>query len=353
MVLVLVLVAGSISEGDQLQLEERLYKKLERFCDNLEDFNEGVTRKRESLERHAASLRFIADEMDKVHKDVTEDVVFWSSISVGGDLIHAGGIILDYMGKASPMVSVVGLGISCIGGYLRESACSSEQDHQMKNQIFADKTFKECEEDLQEISTLYRELQGKAQDLAEEEGLSGTKFQKMMMEIKIRLSYLQPARIEKKYSDLTSHLLKVMLALVSNSEQILAVKDTFLKSTPVGGSQKSEAISPVSQQSIGEMPRDASLEPLPRETDPLYDGASKEVAAVPRKKENAKYLAKAVTAAASLYQDGKELYKGIMHLNEGARSELAKNLREVAAYLENVILRLGRILPKEDQGSRF
>ncbi|XP_069478120.1 uncharacterized protein [Ambystoma mexicanum] len=330
-ILMLVSVVLGITRGDHQKLEDRLYRRLEGLCDDLEDFNTVLTRKRDSLEKHAMSLRFIADEMDTIHKDAAEDMVMWSAVAFTGDALNLGGVVLDYMGKGSPVISLVGIGISTVGGYLRESASSGEEEQHFHNKKVADKTFAECEQDLHEISDLHHEIKAKLLDLEYEEGLLGTKIHQKFMEIKRRLNYFKPSAIEKKYDDLKSNLVTFVASLAIYAETVPSLKDTFSKETS----------------------KSAIIEPFVGQTNPTPSGSSEVVSGEIVKKgplANAGHIVKAGVAAASLYRDGKELYKGILHLNQGAKSKLAENLREMAAYLDNVIERLDRMLPKGSRG---
>ncbi|XP_069478282.1 uncharacterized protein [Ambystoma mexicanum] len=329
-ILLLVSAVFGIIQGDHQKLEDRLNQRLEGLCDDLEDFNSILARKRHSLEKHAMSLRFIADEMDTIHKDIAKDMVMLSAVAFAGDALNMGGVVLDYMGKGSSVISLVGKGISTVGGYLRESASSSEEQH-FHNKKVADKTFAECEQDLHEISDLHHEIKAKLQDLEYEEGLLGTKIHQKFMEIKRRLNYFKPSAIEKKYDDLKSNLITFVASLAIYTETVTSLKDTFSKETS----------------------KSAIIEPFVGQTNPTPSGSSEVVSGEIVKKgplANAGHIVKAGVAAASLYRDGKELYKGILHLNQGAKSKLAENLREMAAYLDNVIERLDRMLPKGSRG---
>ncbi|XP_078500736.1 uncharacterized protein LOC144755556 [Lissotriton helveticus] len=312
-------VAGFV-QGDGWEQDNRLYKKLEKFSDQLEDFNHAVSIKKVSLTKHAASLRVVAAEIDKVHQEVTTGQVVGSGVAVGGGLITATGIALEVFKEASPLTSLTGEAISLLGSYCQYTASSKEQEEEMKNGILANKILDLCEQDLKEISDMYLIIQARFMFLEEEEEHHGIIFQKKLIEIKTRFPHFLPAKIKRNHMDLNRKLVSFVVTAAKKSGLIESTKDKFFASPK-------------------EMPDPASQ--------PTKGGDFKEETALSTKVSRTSRViqaAQAASTAAYLYQNSKELYNGITHLNEGARSELAENIRNVASNIEEVIQSLDQVL---------
>ncbi|KAJ1196016.1 hypothetical protein NDU88_005276 [Pleurodeles waltl] len=298
-----------------------LFKRVEKLCDQLEDFNHVVSVKKHSLAKHAANLHFVADEIDKVHREVTKGQVVGAGIAVGGGLIATTGIALEVFKKASPLTYIAAEAISLLGNYYQSTSWSKEQEEDMKNGIIANKILDSCEHDLQVISDMYRIIQARFMFLEEEEGLHGTIFHKKLTEIQIRFPHILPPKIKRNHVDFKSQLSSFVLNVAMKSGLITLAKDSFFGSS----------------YDAPQFMKDADF----KQGTALSTKVSRTSKVI--------QVAQAASTAVFLYQNSKELYKGIIHLNEGARSELAENMREVAAHIEEVIRSLDENIPKEQR----
>ncbi|XP_069478122.1 uncharacterized protein [Ambystoma mexicanum] len=318
--LLLVLVMLSIPQGDCQTEYNRLNQNLEGFFDDLEYYHKIVSEKQISLAKHADTLRSLAGEVDKVHKEAAADLAWKAGAAVGGDLINIGGLVLEFLKTGSPLISVVGQGISLLGAYAHETAQEDqlETHSQMKN--IAEGIFRACERDLEEMSGMFQEMVDKFSNLEQEQGLLGTVLHKKLMEIKIRFPHFQLPKIKGRYINVKSRTVDFMVNLATASGGIRAVKKYF-------GSSK--------------------------EVSPAPDGALRELSAVEKRMSTthlAIHLAKGAIAAVQLYQDGKDFYQDLLHLKAGARSELAESLWEVASSIDGVIETLHGSFPEEMRG---
>ncbi|XP_078542469.1 uncharacterized protein LOC144828267 [Lissotriton helveticus] len=338
--------AAGFVQGDGGEQDNRLYKKLEKFSDQLEDFNHLVSIKKVSLAKHAASLRVVAAEMDKVHQEVTKGQVVGAGVAVGGGLVSATGLALEVFKEASPLTSLAGEAISLIGSYCQSTASSKEQEKETKTVIRANNILDSCERDLKEISDTYLITQAIFKFLEEEEEHHGTIFQKKLLEIKTRFPHFLPPKIKSNHMNFNAKLVSFAVTLAKKYELIKSTKDKLFGSTK-------EMPNPASRPIKGEDFKEGKAQST-------KGGDFKEKTAESTKGEDFKegtvqstkvsrttrvlQAAQAAHTAAFVYQNSKELYNGITHLNEGARSELAENMRDVASNIEEVIRSLNQVL---------
>ncbi|XP_078541470.1 uncharacterized protein LOC144826888 [Lissotriton helveticus] len=321
--------AAGFFQGNGGEQDNRLYIEVETLCDQLEDFNRVVSIKKVSLAKHVTSVRLIADEIDKVHQEVTKGKVVGAGVAVSGGLITATGFALDVFIGAWPLTSLAGEAISLIGSYFKFTASSKEQKEETKNVIRANEILDLCQQDLKEISDRYLKIQERFMFLEEEKELHGTILNKKLMEIKIRFPHFLPPKIKSNDVGLKTDLVSFVINVATYSGLITSIKDKLF------GSSK-------------EMPNPA--------TQLIKGGDLKEETALSTKVSRASsviQVAQAAYTAASttffLYQNLRELYNGITHLNKGSRSEMAENMRDVASNIEEVIESLDQDLKKESK----
>lgn len=325
---------AGLFQGDRSERHNRLYTKLENFCDQLEDFHHVVSIKKDSLAKHAASLHFVAAEIDKVHQEVAKDKVIGAGIAVGGGLLSATGMALEAFKKASPLTYLAGEAISLLGSYYQSTAWSKEQEEEMKNGILANKILDSCELDLKEISDMYLIIRATFMFLEEEEELHGTIFHKKLMEIKTRFPHFLPAKIKRNHMDLKRQLVSFGVNVAMKSGLVTSTKEMLNPaSQPIkgGGVKKRTVLS----RKGGDFKEGTALSTKVRRTSKVIQ------------------VAQAASTAVYLYQNSKELYSGITHLNEGAISELAENMRNVATHIEELMQTLDQVLSMRAEGSNL
>lgn len=303
--------------------EESVLQNLENLFKDASQYREDVEGKSKSLEHLINSLYIEATTIDQNHSSATLISATGAGISVAGGIIAISGAILAPFTGGASLVASVGAGASFLGNATRIVTCGAELVSNSTWKVRVCQILQECEQELLALKDSHEKVQQSMQELEKEKDLKQS-YRDAISNMKQSINkYGPPLKTEmftfilRSIVHLTMRLVARFIATEISKEG--AQRTTFKVADFAATEFVKESASPVSIRTISD-----------------WFSFSKE-ASKKMSLNVANSVATGVAAAVFLPVDLYDLCKDVTHLREGAPSELAKEIRNVAKLIDKFI----------------